>query len=65
MASDDHTNARNTDKRIFETLSPKETLFTISLGLETMKNTEIGGNALSKQTELRERSRQQPWVRSS
>lgn len=48
MVFDDYINVRNIDKRIFEILSLKEILFIILLGLETMKNIEIGGNVLFK-----------------
>lgn len=50
-----HTNAQNVDKNeIFPILSQKETLFTISLGLEK-KETQREEMHCLQQTELRER----------
>lgn len=59
MASDDHTNTQNVDKNeIFPILSQKETLFTISLGLEK-KETQREEMHCLQQTALRERRKEQ------
>lgn len=54
MASDDPTHAHNVDKNEFSIFKPKETLFTISLGLERMKMQQEKMHCL-QQTQLRER----------